>query len=146
MIRKATEQDIPTLLSYGEFFWHSTPYVRAGIAYNQKCVETLLCTMIEDHYVIVVIEDDLIVGFLGVVLSALPFNDDYTVGTELFLYVHPDYRGGMAKAMMTQAEVDLYDQIDILSFGDMSTSTDMKEYYEESGFAMTERAYTKVLE
>jgi len=146
MIRPAVEADIKVLVAYGEFFWTQTPYARKGIPYNAKTVAALLRLLIEDFYLTVATVDNVIVGFLGMLISALPFNDDYTVGSELFFYVHPKHRGSIGSSMMLQAEVDLSDTVDILSFGDMNSANDMKEYYEERGFEMTERCYTKVLE
>ncbi len=146
MIRPAVESDIPVLLQYGEFFWTQSPYARKGIAYCPRTVEALLVLMIEDHYLIVTTVDDVIVGFLGMLISQFPFNDDYTMGSELFFYVHPKHRGSIGSTMMEQAEQDLADTIDILSFGDMSSSSDMRAHYEGRGFEMTERCYTKVLE
>jgi N-acetylglutamate synthase-like GNAT family acetyltransferase len=146
MIRKAVESDIPVLLSYGEFFWMESPYASKGIAYCPQTVERLLQLMIEDHYLLVATVDEVIVGFLGMLISQFPFNDDYQMGSELFFYVHPKHRGSIGSAMMLQAELDLADEVDILSFGDMSSSTDMKEYYDTRGFEMTERCYSKVLE
>ncbi len=146
MIRRAVEADIKVLLAYGEFFWTESPYARKGIAYCPQTVELLLCAMIKDHYLIVTTVDEVIVGFLGLVITPFPFNDDYMVGSELFFYVHPKHRGSIGSTMMEQAESDLTDEVDILSFGDMSSSTDMKDYYETRGFEMTERSYSKVLE
>jgi len=146
MIRKAVEADIPVLLSYGEFFWTESPYARKGIAYCPQTVERLIRAMIEDHYLIVTTVSEVIVGFLGMIITPFPFNDDYTVGSELFFYVHPKHRGSIGSTMMLQAELDLVDEVDILSFGDMSSSTDMKKYYDIRGFEMTERSYSKVLE
>jgi len=146
MIRRAVEADLEVLLAYGEFFWTESPYARKGIEYCKQTVERLLRDMIEDHYLIVTTVDNVIVGFLGLLLAQFPFNDDYTVGSELFFYVHPKHRGSIGSTMMLQAELDLADEVDILAFGDMSSSTDMKNYYDNRGFEMTERSYSKVLE
>ncbi len=146
MIRRAVEADIKVLLAYGEFFWTESPYARKGVPYNTDSVAVLLRALIEDHYLIVTTIDEVIVGFLGMILGPLPFNRDYTVATELFFYVHPKHRGSIGSSMMEQAELELADDIDIMSFGDMSSSSDMRLYYEGRGFEMTERSYTKVLE
>jgi len=146
MIRRAVAADIPVLLSYGEFFWSESPYARKGIEYCPQTVERLLYDMIEGHYLIVTTVDEVLVGFLGILTAPFPFNDNYRVGVELFFYVHPKHRGSIGSTMMLQAELDLADEVDILSFGDMSSSTDMKDYYDNRGFEMTERSYSKVLE
>jgi len=146
MIRRAVEADLEVLLAYGEFFWTQSPYARKGIGYCKRSVEDLIRLMIEDHYLLVTTVDNVIVGFLGMLISQFPFNDAYTVGSELFFYVHPKHRGSIGSTMMLQAELDLADEVDILSFGDMSSSTDMKKYYDIRGFEMTERCYSKVLE
>ena len=146
MIRRAVESDIEVLLAYGEFFWQESPYARKGVPYSKESVEQLLNHMIDEHYLIVTTVDNVIVGFLGMLIAIFPFNHDYAVGSEIFFYVHPKHRGSIGSSMMLQAELDLAGEVDILSFGDMSSSTDMKDYYDTRGFEMTERAYTKVLE
>lgn len=145
MIREITAKDIPSLLAYGARFWEDTPYVHQGIEYSPESVENLIRIMKDSHYLRVYEAGGKIVGLLGIFLAPMHFNTNYNLGTEIFFYVHPDYRGTVGRELITRAEEDLKDQVDILSFGDMDTSKDMKEYYRGYGFKPTENTYTKVL-
>jgi GNAT superfamily N-acetyltransferase len=102
--------------------------------------------MIEDHFLIVATEGDKIVGFLGMLLSPVLFNPDYLQAVEVFFYVHPEYRKqGIAQSLHEEADLYMEDKVDIVGFGDMSSSTDMDQFYTDRGFTLTERSYTKVL-
>lgn len=145
-IRDATLSDFPALIEGGSAFWNTTPYARAGFKYNPEAIYNLLEGMLDHHYLIVTVEGALITGFLGIWIAPFMFNPDYTQGTELFFYVHPAHRGqGLGKALHLQAEVELGEEVDVLAFGSLSTSTDMEKYYTDTGFEITERIYTKVL-
>jgi len=145
MIRPIIYDDILPLLHYGEYFWKQTPY-QDVIEYNPEAVEDLLIEMAQNHYLRVTTdEDDKILGFIGIFISPFPFNPDYTLGTEMFFFVHPEVRDGRGKEMFKQAEEDLKERVTVLSFGDMVTSKDMQEYYVSEGYKLSENAYTKVL-
>jgi GNAT superfamily N-acetyltransferase len=145
MIRRAKLSDLYSLNQYGEFFWTKSPYY-GHIPYNAEAVTELLRTMITDHYLIVATEGAQINGFLGLLIAPLIFNPNYMTATELFFFVRPSKRGmGFSAQLIEQAEDELKDVIDIISFGDMSTSTDMDRYYKSRGYAQTERSYSKVL-
>jgi GNAT superfamily N-acetyltransferase len=102
--------------------------------------------MIEDHYLIVATHDGEIVGFLGMMLGPVLFNPDYTQAVEIFFYVQPEYRKrGIAENLHEEADFYLEDKVDVVGFGDMSSATDMDQFYTDRGFALTERTYTKVL-
>ena len=145
MIRPAAPGDLSALLEYGRYFWQKTPYV-GKIPYNAKAVKDLIETMMDAHYLIVSEEGTVLVGFLGMFLTPMIFNPDYVVATEVFFFVDPAHRGKETGAsLFARAEYDLADIADILSFGDMTTSTDMADMYTRNGYVYTERAFTKVL-
>lgn len=145
MIRELLKKDLPVLLEYGKHFWDLTPYVSTGMEYSPKDVEELLVTLDKEHYFRVFEIDGEIVGFLGALISPMIFNPKYLVATELFFYVHPANRGSVGSQLIAQAEADLKDTVDLLSFGEMRSSKDMDEYYTQRGFVHTETTYTKVL-
>jgi len=146
MIRPIIYDDILPLLHYGEYFWKQSPYCQK-IEYNPEAVEDLLIEMAQNHYLRVTTdEDDKILGFIGVIVTPFHFNPKYTIGTEMFFFVHPEARDGRGKELFKQAEKDLEEKgVTILSFGDMVTSKDMQEYYVSEGYKLSENAYTKVL-
>jgi len=145
MIREAEITDVVPLVHQGAIFWQQSPF-SAMIGYNPNAVQNLLLQMIEDHYLIVATRDGEIVGFLGMLLSPVLFNPDYTQAVEIFFYVHPDHRKrGIAQALHEEADYYLEDKVDVVGFGDMSSATDMDQFYTDRGFTLTERSYTKVL-
>lgn len=145
MIRRANLSDVPQLCEYGGYFWKQTPYF-GQVMYNEEAVRTLIETLIYEHYLSVSMDEKHVMGFLGMLVTPLIFNPDYTVATELFFFVNPACRGSkMGSDLMAQAEKDLADEVDIMAFGDMTTSTDMEQMYRGRGYTLTERAYTKVL-
>lgn len=145
MIRKATKEDIPQLMVYGEHFWTLTPYATTGMQYNPKTVAKVLLDMVENHYVSVYEADGEIVGFIGIILSEFLFNQDYDVGIETFFFVSPDYRGSVGGTLLSKAEEDLKGKVCMLAMSELTTSTEMKEYYEDRGYTLTENTYGKIL-
>ena len=145
MIREITNDDLPQLIVYGEHFWTLTPYASTGMEYNPETTGKLLLNMKENHYLRVAEVDGKIIGFLGILIAPILFNSDYTVGQEVFFFVHPEHRDGLGQKLLDQAEEDLKGLVDILAVGDMVTSTDMTDYYKGRGFTLTEQTYSKVL-
>ncbi len=142
MIRDADLTDVFALTQYGEYFWKQSPYA-AKIPFNPQAVRDLLTWMVEDQYLYLYMDGNNIAGFLGLVEVPLMFNPEFDVATEIFFYVRPEWRGrGISKALYAHAEEDL--DTDVIAFADMSTSTDMDNYYTSRGFTQTERTYTKV--
>lgn len=144
MIRRARPADIPHIVLHGEFFWDQTPY-RKVFPYDHKAVKEFLILLLQEHYLLVAIHGEQVVGFIGVIIAPMPFNPSITVGTEVCFFVHPRHRGETGKALFRRTEADLKDIVDVLDFGDMCTSTNMEEYYQSRGYTLTERKYTKIL-
>ncbi len=145
MIREITDADIPVLLSHGSAFWEVTPYVSTGMEYNPEAVSQLIETLREDHYLRVAEADGEIVGFIGLLIAPFVFNPNYTVATELFFYVHPLNRGSVGSQLIAQAEQDVKEIADLLSFGEMRSSKDMNDYYTRLGFVHSETTFVKVI-
>ncbi len=144
MIRPANKADLFQLLEFGGYFWKQTPYF-GKIPYNADAVRELLLDMMDNHYVTVYLHGTQIVGFLGIFLSPLIFNPEYTVATEVFFFVSPAKRGyKIGDALFRHAELELGAEADVMAFGDMTTSTDMEQMYTDRGYAFTERTFTKV--
>jgi len=154
MIREPNEDEFEALAEYGRAFWELTPYVHTGMPYNKEAVIDLLGVLLEEHYIRVKEAVDIrvkllegkIVGFIGCLVAPLVFNPSYLTATEIFFYVAPEHRGTIGKELITQAEWDLRDEgVEILSFGDMTSSKDMSKYYQDFGYYPTENTYSKVL-
>lgn len=146
MIRNITTDDLPQLIAYGEHFWTLTPYITTGMEYNPESVGKLLLDLMDNHYIKVFEKDDKIVGFIGVLIAPFPFNTDYKIASEMFFFVHPDYRGEVGSSLLDKAEEDLKnDGVSMLAMGELTSATDMDTYYIGKGYALTEQTYTKVL-
>jgi predicted N-acetyltransferase YhbS len=114
--------------------------------YNPGHVAALLEDLKEQHYLrVFTTAEGEIIGFIGFFVVPFTFNPNYIQAQEIFFFVHPAHRGEIGHDLLTQAELDLKDIADIMVCGDMMSSKDMTEYYEEHGFRLTERSYTKVL-
>lgn len=145
MIRKLTDADTPTMVAYGEYFWGQSPYATTGMEYSPETIVNLLNTLRKDHYIRVFELEGNIVGFIGVMRVPFVFNPEYTVGQELFFFVHPEHRGEVGKQLLDQAEEDLKDEVDFLALGELRSSKDMEEYYVQRGYVLTERTFSKVI-
>ena len=147
-LRPIEPNDMRTLLAYGKYFWKQTPYVTSGMKYNSSCVKGVLNDLRDNHYLRVYDHPvHGIIGFIGLFIHPILFNDEYLAATEVFFFIHPDHRErGRARAMLTIAETALKeDGVDIISMGEMKSSTDMTEWYKGEGYTLSEQTYVKVL-
>jgi len=143
-IRKAVTEDLDTIVEMGERFWPHTPFAKKGVPFNRETVTSLIRNVIIDHLLIVAEQGDELVGFLGYFVIPLPFNDDFIAAQEMFFWVEPKYRDlHISDLMLTKAEKHLIEDVDFIMMGDLSTSSNLKEYYEERGYSLSERSYMK---
>ena len=148
MIREITEDDLPVILVYAEYFWTKTPYISTGLQLNKIDTADLLRTMQQDHYLRVYEDEEQgIVGIIGHMIMPFLFNNDYNLAAEMFFFVHPEYRGGdVGSKLVDQAEKDLKEMgVDLVSMSEMRSSKDMEKWYAKKGFTLVERSFGKVI-
>lgn len=94
MIRKATYEDIPTMVELGKKFFEETK-MGEFTTYDPLSAATTFKAMIDgDGAVIFLLEvGGEIVGGISAVLSVHYFNFDSITGQELFWFVDKEYRG-----------------------------------------------------
>ena len=147
-VRIIEENDIKTLVMYGEYFWTQSPYVSTGMEYNPSTVKRVIEDLRDEHYLRVYDHPDHgIIGFIGFYIHPMLWNDEYIFATEVFFFVHPDQAGsGRGRTMMNMAEEELKSMgVHLISMGEMRSSKDMASYYASEGYTLTEQTYSKVL-
>jgi GNAT superfamily N-acetyltransferase len=143
-IRHANEGDIERLLEMGSLFWENTPYATTGMEYHRESVHNLFVDMINEHYIVVAETPEGVVGFLGYFIAPFTFHKDYVTATEVFYWVDPEYRG-IGSEFLRIVEEDLKDGVDIINMAELSTSSDLYEFYTERDYVPTEQVYSKVV-
>ena len=144
--RRAQVTDLNYFLEYGMSFWQQTPY-KDSIQLDDNQIARVILDLMEHHYCRVVEDEGQIVGMIGCLLHPVFFNNDYIQATEVFFYVHPEYRStGLGADLLREVEFEMKDMgVHMLALGDLTTSMDMDKFYTEHGYDLTERTYTKVL-
>jgi len=145
MIREYKQEDLVGLLHLGKRFWGLTPYSQLGMEYNPEAVAEVITEIADKHYLRIYEVDGEIQGVLGMYIMPLPLNPNYVVATEAFFYIEPTHRGKAGRTLLLQAEADVAKIVDMIVFGDMTTSKDMKSYYEGHGYQHAETTYIKVV-
>lgn len=94
MIRKATINDIPTIIEMGREFCVSAGWTEI-VAYDDASIEASLCNMIEgeNFSLLVACNGDEIIGMAGSAYSPFYFNYDHKTGSEMFFWINPAHRG-----------------------------------------------------
>lgn len=144
-IQSIDEGDIAVLVAQGIGFWDLTPY--ANYPYCARSVENMFTELADNHYLRVVKDGEgSILGFMAFWLAPMIWNTALMTATELLFFVHPSMRGiGIGEEMLDHAIKEIGPLVDVMSMGDMATSSDMIELYERKGFQLSERLYTRVM-
>lgn len=150
-IRRATLDDIPVLVSYGEKFWEFTRYKQVDeVPYNPESVEALcrgLMTIPGTGYVLVVEVEGVVKGFGLCVTTPLIWNHKYAVSGELAYYLDEELRGsGAGVRLLTAMEkYAIKRKCHYMAMISMDHSMDVGPLYEKMGYVRTETTYTKRL-
>lgn len=97
MIRQATPDDIPALVTLGARMHAESRF--AVLAYNPEKAGRTLAHVLETGFLWVATDDDRIVG--GMAAMCVPhWCSDDAVAMDLALFVEPESRGGMAAARL----------------------------------------------
>lgn len=150
-IRRATQDDLPALVAYGEKFWEFTRYKQVDeIPYCAESVERLctgLLTGIGVGYILVVDVDDEVKGFGICVTTPLIWNQKYGVSGELAYYLDEELRGSGAgiKLLKAMEKYAIKRGCHYMAMISMDHSMDVGPLYEKLGYVRTETTYTKRL-
>jgi GNAT superfamily N-acetyltransferase len=150
-IRFAVEQDIPTLVGWGEKFWEHTWFKQElDQEYCGQSVAFLLQGLMnDDHGFVLVVEDEeqQVRGFALIAVSPFVFNLNRKMAGELAWYVDPEYRGHRAGlTLLKKAELVAQRRgCDYLSMISMNHSMNVGPLYEKVGYSPAETTYIKEL-
>lgn len=103
LVRPAAETDIPRLIELGRHFYEQTAYRR--VPYSEKGAAGWYRLMLDHGLLFVATDDEALVGVIGGMSSPFLINPEHGVGTELLMWVEPEYRkSGAATALMDAIE------------------------------------------
>lgn len=91
--REATKDDLVDIARLGELFYKESGYSKYTDFKYSSVFETMTFLLNSPMGVLVVAEEEKIVGIAGLILFPFHFNHDYLCAQELFWYVEPDHRG-----------------------------------------------------
>lgn len=91
--REATKDDLVDISRLGELFYKESGYAEYADYKYSSVFETMNFLLTSPMGLLVVAEEEKIVGIAGVILFPFYFNHSFLCGQELFWYVEPEYRG-----------------------------------------------------
>ena len=150
---QAQEQDVATLVAYGETFWKETIYYKEwGVEYDSYSVANMTRHLMNTGLVYFAHEKDdrsKIVGMILMVESPLPMNNAYRITTEWVFYVDENWRNkGVGQQLIADAE--WYMKQTGHRFMSMISLTNVtpeaaEGLYKSLGYQQTETSFTKEL-
>jgi GNAT superfamily N-acetyltransferase len=150
MIREANQQDADAIVAMGERFHAASGYA-ADVPYNADSFHSTVVGMIQSsHSAIFVAESEAgLSGMIGVAVVPSWFNLECLACTELFWWVDPDHRHGMAAIRLIHAAEQWVRQFGATTMN-MSLLCDLDpikvdSLYRRLGYRMRECAYVRKL-
>lgn len=144
-LKLATLEDVDTVVKMVKVFVDQTPY--RNEEFDPEKVRAVVVNLVRDRnrgIVIMLMKDDLPIGFLGGTLTEMIFSRK-TVAAELFWWVDPQYR--TRKSLMLKEAFEFWGKRVGASYTQMSAIPDPKveRFYERSGYTFSEKAYMKAV-
>jgi GNAT superfamily N-acetyltransferase len=123
----------------------------APIAYDEESARATLLKLINsDESVVLVADENGVVGMLGAMIYRHYFNLSHITGNELFWWIDPEYRHGSLAMRMFRALEEWAAQSGAHSFtvGALHAQSPEKlsRFYDRNGYSPLESTYTKVLQ
>ena len=147
MIRPGTARDIPVVVSMAEDFWQETIY--RDEEFQPSFVSAMIQRSLDDELCVVYEYEDKVIGFVCGVKGPILANEDVFAGTEIALWVEPDYRGsGAGRALIEAIEARAKEcQIKYwnMVYMEASMPDEVRGLYKSMGYRLNESLYTKVL-
>lgn len=142
--RLANEMDVEELLSMLFTFHQDSPY--RHIEWEYDTASDYLFTVLSDG-LIVVAEDDIgdLVGCIGGVYTALPFNNQHVSWIERFYYVYPESRNkSVGTNLLAYLETKLGDSVNSICMGTNRESPEMvHDFLSTHNYVPIETLYLK---
>lgn len=148
MLRLATKDDLSEVLRMTEEFHKASPY--SDIPYSKKKVIEYFEIFLRDPtkvMVILSIQNEKPRGMIVGLCDSPPFSE-VLVTTELAWWMDLEYRNSRDSIHLMRAYEDWGNRVGagISQMSLLSTSPDLRDFYERSGYQMTEHSYIKKLE
>ena len=148
MIRLATKEDISEMVRIGELFFNESGYAELS-SYDPESVESYLSQFMDNGIcILIVAEENGIVGVTGALLFPLYLNQSCILAQELFWWVHPEHRGGagrdMLKLLESEAKTRGAKALIMLALEKLNPEF-VGRLYKRLGYKLIEHQYIKVL-
>jgi len=146
-IRKALEKDLTTLTEMGRIFFMEAAWGDVCEWDDLAAYESLFNMIEADNSIILVAEQgEKIIGMVGAVLFPLWFNPAVKMGQEFFMYVKPEYRGGVGMKLMEALESAAKDE-GVHGFAMLSVENlpSLDKFYLRQGYRPSEKTFIKRL-
>lgn len=148
MIRAATSEDFPSLVRIGHDFYEFNPY-KEYVELDEESLVATLEVLLESHILLVMEEDEKVVGAAGAYVAPLYWNLNYVNALEVFWWIDPEYRTkGSGLALKQALETKVKESgVKFWSMVALESSEPEKigKIYMASGFKPIEHTYMKVL-
>lgn len=146
-VRLANEADIEKLVPLYLEFYKTTDYSKIYPA-DPETIHMLTEHIVTKGAMIVVEDDDNIVGSGGAYIGPATFNRDVTVGVEVVYYIHPDARGHKVAPAILQALEERCKELGAVSLQMVRLRTsppEVDDLYKMNGYKPSEYNFTKRL-
>lgn len=147
--REATKADLADIARLGELFYNESGYSEYADYKYSSIFETLNFLLTSLMGLLVVAEEEKIVGIAGVILFPLYYNHDYLCGQELCWWVDKEYKNmGIGKELVLYLEKKAREKgCKALSVGTTESfhPEAVGRMYEHNGYKKHETIYIKRL-
>ncbi len=144
MIRNATTDDFSEIEKMASQFW---PDAGFDVPYKEGSAMFYIKLAYNQSLLIVAEKDNELVGFAAGAKSPLMGNSDFTAGSELAWWVHPDHRGGKLGIQLLQGLEQAAKEAGChywsMIFMQSSMPDTIKGIYEKMGYKLQETTYLK---
>ena len=144
MIRRATADDIPSLLVLGEQFADFAPF---GIEYSPEGTAAFITALLDAGLVLVAEQDGVVIGGLLGALAPLWYSPATLAASELAWWVAPEHRGGRSAIQLLKGFESWARECGakLVVLSDLRVGDDYPagQLFERLGYRVSERAHTK---
>ena len=143
-LKLASPEDIPTIVKLVVTFIRQSPY--KDEPYDETEITDLVTLLLRDKnrgIIILLMKDDLPVGFIGGMATKMFFNKDL-LATELFWWVDPQYRS--RKSLVLKEAFEFWAKrigAKYISLSSPANDPRVERFYVRSGYENIENAYLK---
>jgi len=149
-VRAATVEDIPSYMDLAEAFVATTPVSRI-IPFDLKGTAAFVEAALDNDNIVVLVAEDAgeLIGITAAIAYPMYFNPAKLVAQELWWYIKPEARGGVASKLLFQ-EIEKWSkgkqaEAMFMVALDNDRVEAMAKMYGRLGYMPTERAFVKGL-